>query len=219
MNTQTELPANVVSAIRSDRKIEAIKLLHEQCNMSLKEAKDAVDAFQDNGSHFESRQSSNSGLPANILDAIYSDQKIEAIKLLREHYNVSLKEAKDLVFAYQENGPDFNASQHLKLEPLVHRTPENNDSPAVARQGSNVQLPSDVIEAIRSDRISEAIALLREQRNLGFKEASDIVNAHANNSPVSSRRGSKSNSGFKQLAVVILLAIAVYGIYRSLSPG
>ncbi|MEZ5502274.1 MAG: hypothetical protein R3E50_06310 [Halioglobus sp.] len=45
MNTPGELPENVVAEIRAGRKIEAIKLLREQCSMDLRDAKDAVDAY------------------------------------------------------------------------------------------------------------------------------------------------------------------------------
>lgn len=43
--TTTELPAEVKNAVHANRKIEAIKLLREQRNMDLKEAKDIVDAY------------------------------------------------------------------------------------------------------------------------------------------------------------------------------
>lgn len=42
-----DFPADVVSAIMQGRKIDAIKLLREARNMGLKEAKDAVEAYED----------------------------------------------------------------------------------------------------------------------------------------------------------------------------
>ncbi len=45
MNTQIELSNDVVNAIRSGRKIEAIKLLRAERGLGLKEAKDLVDAY------------------------------------------------------------------------------------------------------------------------------------------------------------------------------
>jgi len=45
MKTPDGLPPEVVSALRSGRKIEAIKLLREAKGIGLKEAKHAVDAY------------------------------------------------------------------------------------------------------------------------------------------------------------------------------
>jgi len=44
-NLSQELPADVVSAIQANRKIEAIKLLRAATGMGLKEAKHAVEAY------------------------------------------------------------------------------------------------------------------------------------------------------------------------------
>ncbi len=44
--TDQDLSAAVISAIQSGRKIEAIKILREESGMGLKEAKDAVEAYQ-----------------------------------------------------------------------------------------------------------------------------------------------------------------------------
>ncbi len=41
-----------------------------------------------------------SELPQPVCDAIHARRKIEAIKLLREHHDIGLKEAKDLVDEY-----------------------------------------------------------------------------------------------------------------------
>jgi ribosomal protein L7/L12 len=42
----TALPASVIAALQRGKKIEAIGLLREQSGLGLKEAKDAVDAYQ-----------------------------------------------------------------------------------------------------------------------------------------------------------------------------
>lgn len=47
MNAETELSNDVVNAIRSGRKIEAIKLLRAERGLGLKEAKELVDAFNE----------------------------------------------------------------------------------------------------------------------------------------------------------------------------
>ena len=48
MNDQAELPDDVIAALRANRKIEAIKRLREARGIGLKEAKDAVDAYERN---------------------------------------------------------------------------------------------------------------------------------------------------------------------------
>lgn len=45
MASDSELPQDVLAAIRANRKIDAIKLLREQRGLGLKEAKHIVDAY------------------------------------------------------------------------------------------------------------------------------------------------------------------------------
>lgn len=45
MNSTPDLPADVISAIQANQKIEAIKLLREARDLGLKEAKHAVEAY------------------------------------------------------------------------------------------------------------------------------------------------------------------------------
>ena len=44
--------------------------------------------------------SDKTSLPADVIAAIHANRKIDAIKLLREHRNIGLKEAKQAVDAY-----------------------------------------------------------------------------------------------------------------------
>ncbi|MEH6552385.1 MAG: ribosomal protein L7/L12 [Pseudomonadales bacterium] len=45
MNTETELPADVIAEIQANRKVSAIKLLRAHEDIGLKEAKEVVDAY------------------------------------------------------------------------------------------------------------------------------------------------------------------------------
>jgi hypothetical protein len=45
MNNESEFPEDVLTAIRANRKIEAIKLVRKHQNIGLKEAKHLVDAY------------------------------------------------------------------------------------------------------------------------------------------------------------------------------
>ena len=52
-------------------------------------------------------------IPKNVQDLIHSNRKIEAIKLLRETNNLSLKEAKHMVDKYIRENPDLSSSENL----------------------------------------------------------------------------------------------------------
>ena len=49
----------------------------------------------------------NEELDVDVIDAIQSGQKIQAIKLLRERRNIGLKEAKEVVDSYIVQNPDI----------------------------------------------------------------------------------------------------------------
>ena len=61
MNDKNEMPADVVAAINANNKIEAIKLLREQRNIGLKEAKDAVEAYIGESAAFSQHAPAKSG--------------------------------------------------------------------------------------------------------------------------------------------------------------
>ena len=92
-----ELPANVRAALARGDKIEAIKLLRQATGLGLAEAKHALDAHaQGLQPQF---QPAPGVMPAAVTEALRRGQKIEAIRLYREHAGVGLKEAKDAVDA------------------------------------------------------------------------------------------------------------------------
>lgn len=58
-----------------------------------------------------------SKLPSDVLDALHNNRKIEAIKLLREHQNIGLKDAKDIIDAYTADNSHLTANnQHYSGE-------------------------------------------------------------------------------------------------------
>ena len=101
MTPPSELPADVVAAIADGRKIEAIKLLRTQWGISLPEAKSFVDAFELDASHSAIHPpfANDDELPEDVLAAIRAGNKLKAIKLLRQHRNLGLKAAKQIVDA------------------------------------------------------------------------------------------------------------------------
>ena len=104
------LPPAVLASLAQGRTIDAIKQLREAHGLSLKEAKDVVDG------HAPARPAAASpsataratgfsastamgSVPDTVQHALAQGNKIEAIRLLREHAGIGLKEAKDRVDA------------------------------------------------------------------------------------------------------------------------
>jgi hypothetical protein len=60
-------------------------------------------------------------LPEDVLAAIRAGSKIEAIKLLRQHRGVGLKDAKGAVDAYIRDHPGLNARSVVRSDPGLGR--------------------------------------------------------------------------------------------------
>jgi large subunit ribosomal protein L7/L12 len=92
------LDGRVLALMTDGRKIEAIKLYRDITGAGLKEAKDAVEALERDGSLPRAREES-AGADADVLDLLRAEQKIRAIKLYRDKTGVGLAEAKSAVEA------------------------------------------------------------------------------------------------------------------------
>ena len=79
----------VKDLVFQNKKIQAIKLYREYHNVGLKEAKEAIDRM----SVIKSEQELNNSSDKEIQELVTQGQKIKAIKLYRELYNVDLKTA------------------------------------------------------------------------------------------------------------------------------
>jgi ribosomal protein L7/L12 len=98
------LDGRVIALLRDGRKIEAIKLYRDLTGAGLKEAKDAVEALERDGSLPTTRDAS-SGDDADLLDLLRTGQKIRAIKLYRDKTGAGLAESKNAVEALaRKNG-------------------------------------------------------------------------------------------------------------------
>jgi len=62
-----------------------------------------------------------SGLPAEVVDAISANRKIQAIKTLRESRGLGLREAKEMVEAYIRENPNLSAHRRQESESGVGR--------------------------------------------------------------------------------------------------
>jgi ribosomal protein L7/L12 len=100
--TPENLPADVLEAIERGEIIEAIKRLREHGQFSLREAKDLVDQYRLGSLHSLTPDAVDTGMPEDVRAALARGQKIEAIKLLRGHTGLGLKEAKDWVEAHDD---------------------------------------------------------------------------------------------------------------------
>jgi hypothetical protein len=80
------------------------------------------------------------------------------------------------------------------------------------------ELPENVIAAIAGNRKIEAIKLLRREKNLGLKEAKEVVDAHIANNPqlVVSRPVSGGFNIVPLLLAAVVTAIAYFS-YQALS--
>lgn len=121
-----DLAKKIADLLLAGQKIEAIKLLREATGMGLAEARDAVEAAE-RGTPLPpqsalARQSAPSpilpgGLPADVRAAATAGNRIGAIKLLRQHTGLGLKEAKDLLD--REAPPAAGAARRGCLLPLL----------------------------------------------------------------------------------------------------
>ncbi|MGN7949776.1 ribosomal protein L7/L12 [Microbacterium sp. 22215] len=112
--------AEIDRLVAADKKIHAIKLYRENTGVGLKEAKDRIDHWSVSTtaphlaavSNASAAYSSITATPSSVRGALPSsvatevdrlvaaDQKIHAIKLVREHTGLGLKESKDVVEAW-----------------------------------------------------------------------------------------------------------------------
>ena len=121
-----KLPPEVVAAIESGRTIEAIKLLRQSTGIGLVEAKEAVDQYVRSqklpGAASAPETSGETSLPPDVMQAVRSGNKIEAVRLVREYRGLGLREAKLLVDSLAANEP----------------TPSGNLSPGMPRKSSGL---------------------------------------------------------------------------------
>ena len=97
--THSALPPDVEAALQRGDSIDAIMLLRDATGLGLKEAKDAIDAHLRGRPVLVSSIASETSLPPAVVAALVRGNKLEAIRLLREHAGLGLKEAKDAVEA------------------------------------------------------------------------------------------------------------------------
>lgn len=77
------------------------------------------------------------------------------------------------------------------------------------------ELPPEVIQALEQGRKIEAIKRLREQRNMGLKQAKETVEAYLGQHPeVAPPRGQSVDMGLGRLVAAALVIGVLYAVYR-----
>jgi ribosomal protein L7/L12 len=146
------LPYSVIQALKQGQTIEAIKRLRNLTGLGLKEAKEAIDAYQNDDSLAPLVNSD--GFSPPLFEALQSGNKLEAIRILHAQGSHSLIQAKEFVDAYFQKNV--------------------LDSTGVV---TDHQVPDDLLDALRTGEKLLSIKLLREQTGLGLKEAKDAIEA------------------------------------------
>ena len=131
-------------------------------------------------------------LPSKVIEALSKGRKTEAIALLRGERHIGMKQAKEMVEAYQRN-PDAHAAQ------------QTDD----AAQLSKTALPDQVVAALRNGRKIEAIALLREMEGVGLEAAKAMVEAHQGEHPAEPREAPRHGEQARKRPRSTLLTLAV----------
>ena len=131
-------------------KIGAIKLYRDETGATLKQAKDAVEAIEQD-QPYERPGEIGQDLESQLTGLLQEGRKIDAIKRFREATGAGLKQAKDAVEAIEQG------------QPLA----------AVGKQEDSFEY--QLIELLQTGRKIEAIKLFRERTGADLKEAKDAV--------------------------------------------
>jgi ribosomal protein L7/L12 len=98
----TGLPQEVLQALARGQQIEAIRLLREASGLGLKDAKDAVDAhLRGESVMLPSADVVTDTAPQDVIEALRRGNKIDAVRRMRAHTGLGLKEAKERVDVLQ----------------------------------------------------------------------------------------------------------------------
>ncbi len=150
--------------ISRGQKLEAIKHVRQVSGWDLKAAKDYVEALESGAipsapSMSASVASVSPELRASLLDLVNNRRKVEAIKMLRAHTGLGLKEAKDYV---ESLDVAVTPPAPFRVEPAEFVSEEVRDA---------------ALALIQAGRKIEAIKMVREHTNWGLKGAKDWVDA------------------------------------------
>jgi len=100
MNLSDELNKQILLLCKEEKKIHAIKLVHQYTKWSLAKSKEYVEMLMEKGIQYSeetTNQNVNEALAEKILELCKNNKKIEVVKLVHEQTNWGLKKSKDFV--------------------------------------------------------------------------------------------------------------------------
>jgi ribosomal protein L7/L12 len=205
MSREIRIPAGAAAALARGARIEAIKLVREANHgVDLRGAMEAVDAFAAGkpGFHIDPPAStpmtSFDGLPAEALDALSRGQPIEAIKIVREKTGLGLKEAKDLVERYRDEGlPARDEAMRAKLEGIAHK--------------HGMKLPEAALTAMERGDLKTAMNLLRQAKDMAPHSAPP--GAYASGTARGAHTVSRETNRYGWLWALALLLLVAAGYW------
>jgi ribosomal protein L7/L12 len=205
MSREIRIPVQAAAALAKGLRIEAIKLVREANHgVDLRGAMEAVDAFAAGkpGFHVDSPAStppsSVDGFPAEALAALSRGQLIEAIKIVRENTGLGLKEAKDLLERYRENGdPARDEAMRAKLEGIASK--------------HGFKLPEAALTAMERGDLKTAMNSLRQAKQTGL--GSLPAGAYAAGTARGANTVSREANRHGWLWALVLLAVIAGGYF------
>ncbi len=107
------LPAAAIAALGRGDPIAAVKLVREATGLGLKDAKDALEAWQRAGTPpaagamtgGPAARTALAALPAEAVAALRAGRKLEAIRIVRAAAGIGLKEAREAVDDFERRQP------------------------------------------------------------------------------------------------------------------
>ena len=110
MSSNYQIPPAILEQIKSGNKIDAVKMLRKELNISLIEAKELVDKVSagDNDLGINLSNKETVSVSEKALEFLREGKKIDAIKVVREETGLGLKDSKELVEKVLEENSEVN---------------------------------------------------------------------------------------------------------------
>lgn len=128
---------NIEELLHDNQILLAIKVYRDATGVSLAESKAVIERMSQNELTRPPdgvRDRDNPVLEARIKSLLGQGKKIDAIKIYREEFGVSLKEAKDAVESMETSLPRDPASMGSSFEPAIGSDPFANDDGRIGRR-------------------------------------------------------------------------------------
>lgn len=120
---ETRLPEDAIEAVRRGDKIAAIKITREQTGLSLKDAKEAVEAYQDNPDQTAGADEPqrSAAIPRRAIVALEHGRLVEAVKHLRAATGAGMKDSKERLERHLADNPALEAKYRAAASAAFRR--------------------------------------------------------------------------------------------------